>query len=520
MYDVMIEKIRFAPLFVLLLFMQFFSLSFTVAEGVENGSIYGIVFIDNMEIEGTKVILQKLGSELNLTVSELSTDLDGRFVFHNVTLNSEYILTSTVNGYTHSRFFEMNDTEEQFIFNFSGRLEVRVTSPDGSGVEGQLLKLYNLMGVNELNSTTDVNGIGVFEHLDINDTYYVLMNYRKIPYSFMTKLKEKNHELEIQTIKSTMNDDDFQVEFQHLIIQSDGDEIKVWEVINMQNIGDKIFNTSWLKGWIPANSYDLTHDSMDCCFQIFDTGDFIFDPMSPLFPSDKTRLSLNYKIEALKPKQIIEKRIIYDTNRIIILVEKLPKIEIEPLIGVVKLGSEVFGNSEYIELEGTKLKAGDLIQIRFITKISILEFLPNIDQTWNIVKLIIPFGLFAFVFVTYIRKDELEKLEKEKWMLYVKLADAEINLVEGEITSNEFREIEHAIKKDLDEIISEIQEIEEELDKVNESYKFEYERELLDEVKHIINIDFKDGFLSKESYNKILSKYEEKKKRLLACTET
>jgi hypothetical protein len=428
-------------------------------------------------------------------------------------LKSEYILTLRQEGYNHSKYIHLNDSEKQLNFNFTGRLEVQTKAPDGLGINNQLIRLYNSLGQNLLNTTTDLTGLGAFEALDIYDTYYVSLSYCRIPYSTIATFKEKTLKLEIQTLESTTSDDDFHVAFQHVIVQEEENQLSVWEVLTMQNYGNKVFNTSWLKGWIPAGSYDLTHDTMDCCFQWFDTGDYKFDPMIPLFPADTTRLSLNYKMEYNKPKQIIEKKIIYDTDTLFILVKKLPDVYVEPLAGVEQTGIETYGENEYFIFEGTGLKIGDLVQIKLTTKVSVLEMIPNLDEIWNIVKIVLPIGLLSYIFITHIKKNELEKLEEDKWRTIERLVDLEIDLIDLEISSEEFKEVEKTIQEDFDEIFERIHEIRIEQD--DNQIEYNPSLELIEAVTHLINVEYEGNHLSEKSYIKILSKYEEKKKQII-----
>ncbi|NIN52496.1 MAG: hypothetical protein GTN80_05325, partial [Nitrososphaeria archaeon] len=73
-----------------------------------------------------------------------------------------------------------NDTQRA-DFRFTGSLEVEVRLPDGTAAVNVTLQLYTVMGINEVNATTDSRGIGVFEQLDAEDPYNVYMIHEGVP---------------------------------------------------------------------------------------------------------------------------------------------------------------------------------------------------------------------------------------------------------------------------------------------------------------------------------------------------
>jgi len=148
-------------------------------------------------------------------------------------------------------------------------------------------------------------------------------------------------------LETPTSDADVKVPLHHVIVSQEGDDLGFWEAIDYLNAGETVFNTSWLSGWMQPGAFDISHTSMDCCIQFSEEGPYTFDPMDPLFPGDVYLLEISYRVEAKVPTQVIEKKIVYDTEALYFLVQQAPKFTAESLEGLELLSVETYGDLEY-----------------------------------------------------------------------------------------------------------------------------------------------------------------------------
>jgi hypothetical protein len=310
-------------------------------------------------------------------------------------------------------------------------------------------------------------------------------------------------------LESTQSDEDFQVAFQHIIISGEKSHLSIRETITVQNTGGKVFNTSWLQGSIPENAYDISHNTMDCCIQFYQTGDYEYDPMAPLFPNDSYSLSLNYKLDANTPTQNIEKRVIYNTDNIFFLIKKTEKISAESITGVNLVGVETYGENEYYFFEGSSLKAGDIIQIRLSTKVSILERILVSRDIFDKFQIVIPliFVVFFFVYQNW-KKSHIMSEEKETELIEA-LVDAEIEFLKGEISLEELGLLREEAESASFEILNEMNE--RNPNKTPESrmtlLKTAAFQRVAEKVLETIIEDLEEEYISEENYQIIYDKY-------------
>jgi hypothetical protein len=490
------------------------------AQNENNGTIIGIVSFENITVENAQVTLYRLGLDENIVLDETITDSKGHYMFANLSKTTEYMIQVSLEGMRHSKYLLLNNSSE-VNFDFSGRLTVQVSSVDDLDLEGLEVNLYNIFGVIESNTTLDYNGFSIFEPLDIQDTYYISLEHQRIPYTVIAEFGNKTlTEIQIEILESTKSDEDFQVAFQHIIVSEEGSDLRLRETVTVQNMGGKVFNTSWLMGWIPEGAFEVTHNTMDCCIQFFQSGDYTFDPMEPMFPSDTYSLSLSYKLKANIPNQIIEKNLIYDTERMFFLIEKTDKLTAESVNGVDLVSIEPYGESEYYFFEGTNLIAGELVQIMLKTQVSIFEQISKTIQVLDGYQLAIPIILVALFFVYQNRKNELEKLEGKESDLIEALVDAEIEYLEDEITFEELQIIREEAREASSEILEKLQELNpEEYSEVGlHSFEITSECRVVERVIDFITVDYEEEYISRDLFQKIYTKYDEKRKYL--CTNT
>jgi hypothetical protein len=457
-----------------------------------------------------EVILFRLTREGSHFVDETVSNSDGNYVFTNLTQTSEYLVKVVFNDILHSKYVLLdNFTEENFTF--SGRIKVQVIGFDEINRDRLELKLNNIFGENVANTTTDSEGIGIFESIDFQDTYYVSLDYRKITFTGLVDFENKSFtETQIEIFESTQSDEDFQVAIQHIIISEENSELSVRETITVQNTGGKVFNTSWLQGWIPESAYDISHNTMDCCIQFYPSGDYAYDPMAPLFPNASYGLSLNYKLEAITPTQNIEKKVIYDTEKIFFLLKRTEKIEAENITGVNLVGVESYGENEYYLFEGSALSAGDLIQIRITTEVSILERISVNPDVLDDFQIFIPLIFVILFFLYQKRKNRLSSTQVMENEFIEALVDAEVEFLEGEISIEELEQIKEEAESAFFKILeNQEKEITEQDESRMTSLMNRTRQKVADRVLETISEDLKEKYITKETYQIIYTKYKE-----------
>jgi hypothetical protein len=505
-------------LFLFIVLIQInFTIPFSNAENEENGIISGSIIVENKAFEGAKVILKEVGNKANQAYRETMTNSEGKYVFENVSLAKAYKLEGIFGETNHTKMISMDNLTQRANFIFNGRLETQVLLPNGTAVGNLQLKLLNNLGLNELNSTTDTMGIGIFELLDVKDTYYVSLVYQRIPYYKEVSFELSNlTKIVIDLLEATTSDRDFEVYNHHVIINGQESELIFWESASYYNMGNKIFNTSWLNGWFPAEAYDITHDSMDCCIQFSDGGDYTFDPMDPLFPGEDYELALSYKLQTTVPKQILEKRIIYDTGKMYYFLQKSPDVTVEALENLEYMGTERFGDTEYLRFEGSNLIAGDLVRLKLSTKVSAVNLILKNQFIWGSIVLGLPLGLMSYLFKTKKESESQGSLEKQQESIFKDLVKAEKDLKKQKITPKEFEKLKSRYKKRSIKILKKINKIE-----TPSLSKKEGAPDLYSELKSVeivinrITADYENGDLSEKSYKSIVSKYEEKREQLI-----
>jgi hypothetical protein len=380
-----------------------------IADNTGYPQIIGTVLSSDGPIEGARMVLSAWSGDLP-SLQEVATGPNGSFMFVNLTYGSDYSLEASFNGIRHSKPVHVANDTQRVDFRFTGSLEVEVILPHGSAAEEVTLQLYTIMGINEVNATTDSRGIGVFEKLDAEDPYYVYLIHEGVTYSKIIGFDDPTtSKIGIQILETTTSDADMKVSLHHIIVSQEEDNLAFWEAADYLNTGETVFKTSWLKGWMQPDGFDITHNSMDCCTQFSEEGPYIFDPMDPLFPGDWYTLEISYLAETKVPTQIIQKKIVYDTKALYILVEKTPKAMAENLKGLELQSVENYGGHEYYLFKGSELKAGDIVSLRLKTELTVFEFLFGNPLIWGSLLLLIPAG--AVVYIVAFRKKKEDPTE-------------------------------------------------------------------------------------------------------------
>jgi hypothetical protein len=494
----------------------------TIAENDENPRIVGVVSSRRGPVEGAKVVLTALTGDLP-SIREVATGLNGSYAFVNLTYGSDYSVEAAFNGTRHSKTIKTTNNTQSVDFRLTGRLEVEVILPDGAAAVDVTIHLYTVMGINEANVTTNSAGVGVFEQLDVDDPYEVYLIHERVPYTKITGFDDSTtSKIEIKILGTTTSDADVKVPLHHVIVSQEGDNLGFWEAIDYINAGDTVFNTSWLSGWMQPGAFDMSHNSMDCCIQFSEEGPYTFDPMDPLFPGDVYLLEISYKAEAKVPTQVIEKKIVYDTEALYFLVQKVPKFTAESLEGLELLSVETYDDFQYYYFKGSELKAGDVVRLRLKTELTVLDVLSGNPLIWGSLLLLIPAG--AVVYVVAFRKakgDLMEDLEQEKRELFSGLAEAEKNFNEGKITRDEFEKLQKEFKERSIQVLKEINKrkpgkkarviSKTSVDERSETTDLLSELKAVDSILRELRSDFEGGAITEDSYERISARYHERR---------
>jgi hypothetical protein len=416
----------------------------------------------------------------------------------------------------HSKDILIENMTNQVDFSFTGRGEVQLNLYDGSVASGVEVSLYNYLEVKEANSITDSMGLAVFEELNVHSDYFLSFLHKNVPYSNVLSFNDSYvSPIVFNILEGTTDDEDFKVFNHHVVINTRGSGLNYWEQATYFNMGYQVFNTSWLNGWIPADATDITHDTMDCCIQFLGQGDITFDPMDPLFPEDYFSIELKYSQSVKVPTQLIEKKVIYDTETMFFLIEEKEDVTFEAIENIEYNGIETFGDTRYLRFEGTNLIAGDIIRLEMNTNVSVFDLISSNPLIWGPIVLGVPMGLI-YLYVNNKEDSSISDLEDEKREIFESLARAERDLEEHKITKKDFEKLRVRYKRKTIQILKKIYKSQNSRT-TQEEKSLDYISDLkaVEAVITSINKDREDGTLSEDSYQAIISKYELKRINLI-----
>jgi hypothetical protein len=480
------------------------------------GSLNGFITGPKGAIEGAKVSLRSEGTSLGHASIDFITGSDGSYSFEDLVISNGYIVSILFDQTNHSRVIFIEDATNQANFSFTGRADVQLDVYDGSVAGGVEVSVFNYLNGNEVNSTTDSRGLAVFEGLNINSDYYLGFFHRGLQYyEEFTFNGSDTSQIFIEILEGTKSDEDFKVFNHHVVIYTGGSELRYWDQVAYYNMGDQVFNTSWLNGWIPADATDITHDTMDCCINFLGQGDYTFDPMDPLFPDDYFSIELEYTQEVKLPTHIIEKKVIYDTASMFFLIEEKEDVTVEAIENLVYRGVETFGDARYLAFDGTTLTAGDVIKLEMRTKVTVFDRISGNSLIWGPVVLGIPMGLI-YLYVSKRKDTSTGELEDEQQEIFESLAQAERDLKAHRIKRKEFEKLKARYKRRSIKVLKKIKKAQQApVAQMEEPPDELSDLKAVEAVIKSIKNDFETGDLSEESYKAIVSKYEEKRTYLI-----
>jgi len=401
-------------------------------------------------------------------------------------------------------------------FNLTGTINVNVIHINGSQVSNLPIKLENPPGTILVNATTDSNGKYAFEHLGLNDTYWIILVYEGVPYyKDFSFTNGSSAQLNIVVYETTRSDENIVVNAYQVLIQTSEDLLIVSEYITYENVGINVFNNSRLSVWLPRDMHDFSSSIMDCCIQVYEEG-AIFDPMDPIMPGQKYSLSMSYYLDVVSSDYVFIKKIEYNTEAFHLFVEDIGDIQEIRAPGLENQGTVTLDDIEHTFFMGSDLEAGIYLAVNLV------GVGPSFDFMNQLVGIILVSMIPAFL-VSYsiIRrkskgKTSVEDLEAKKRAIFNKIIQLESDYESGDISENSFENLRSKYRKRVIELMQLIDE--------SKSHQSQSQQHLSDqriEEKSLLSTlekveeDFKKGLISEEGYQKIKAVYEKRRIKVL-----
>jgi len=531
MIEIMARKVSGSIRLTLLLFLMVLSSVVSVsAQESDQALIVGSISSGGLPMEGMEIVVNMAMGENYIPIANTTTDSEGVFEIFKDYFGNSFILEFEYGGILHLDSFI--STNETYIvdFDLAGGVEYVVLDLDGRGIEGLHVNLVNKIGYTVGHAETDSSGSGRFEGLNLGDPFMITLNYEGVPYSESFDLvNSTTASVEMQLLEITTSDEDIDAYMHHLIIEMDGEYLNIWEGFTFRNLGDQIFNNSWLKIWLPPEAEEVTSAVMDCCVQNTDEG-ILIDPMDPLFPNGTFETNVEYKIMAKSSKQVLSTRMEYYTPSFLYLIKSMPGVTIENPVGIIFDSERDLGGTDYLIYRGINLTAGETVSVQFTGLVSLTDVILRNPIVWAGGLLLAPVALLVYFFVlkkdggskkpkkppvTPLRKisaspeseDESlttgessnEDLEAERNAVRSVLEKIEEDYRKGEIPKDAYRTLKSKYRDNLEELESEL----------GSSLQDEEQEDLTAEEVAIRSVlekvasDHEKGLLSKRAYNRL-----------------
>jgi hypothetical protein len=538
MIGIMARKVSGSIRLTLLLFLMVLSSVVLVsAQESEQALIVGSILTSGLPVEGVEVVVNMAMGETYVPITNTSTDSEGVFEIFEDFFGNTFLIEFEYGGILHLDYFVSTNETYRVDYDLAGSVEYVVLDLEGQGIEGLHVNLVNKIGYTVGHVETDSSGKGRFEGLNLRDPFVIAFNYAGVPYSESFDLVNSTiASVEMQLFEITTSDENIDAYMHHLIIELDGEYLSIWEGFTFRNLGDQIFNNSWIKIWLPPEAEEVTSDVMDCCVQNTDEG-IVVDPMDPIFPNGTFETNVEFKIKAKSSKQVLTTRMEYDTPSFLYLIKSMPGVIIENPVGLTFDSERDLGGTDYIIYRGTALAAGETVSVQFTGLVSWTDALMRNQIVWAGGLLIAPVALLVYFFVlkkdggskepeqpqaTFIRKasdslesedepptaDEssIEDLEAERKALISVLEKIEEDYHKGEIPKDAYRSLKSRYRDNLEEIEAELGTSQPD----EEQEDLKAEESALRSVLEKIASDHDKGLLSKRAYNRLKDRYEER----------
>ena len=522
----------------LLLLIVSISVAPASAQESDQALIVGSISSGGLPVEGVEVIVNMAMGENYIAIFNVTTDSEGRFEIVEDLFGNSFLLEFQYGGIVHlDAFVSVNETYT-VDFDLAGGLEFVVLGLDGRGVAGIHVNLVNKIGYTVGHVETDSSGSGNFAGLNIGDPYMLSFDYEGVPYSELFDfVNSTTASVELQLLETTTSDESIDAYMHHLIIEMDGEYLSIWEGFTFRNLGDQIFNNSWLKIWLPREAEEVISDVMDCCVQNTDEG-ILVDPMDPIFPAGTFDTNVEFKIKAKSSKQVLATRMEYDTPSFLYLIETMPGVTIENPVGLTYDSERNLAGTDYIIYRGTDLTAGETVSVQFNGLVSWTDVIMRNPLVWAGGLLLAPAALLVYFFV--LKKDgsleepeqppvaplsevsdtplseekespsagetAIEDLEAERNALRSVLDKIEEDHRKGEVPDEAYRTLKSRYSDNLKEIEAELQS----LPADDEQEDLIAEESAIGSVLDKIASDHDNGLLSEKAYNRLREKYAER----------
>ena len=500
--------------------------------------IVGSISSGGLQVEGLGIIVNMVMGETYIPVSNATTDSEGRFEVFEDLFGNTFLLEFEYGGIAHFEAFVSVNETYTLDLDLSGSLDFKILGLEGAGLEGVEVVLVNKIGYLVGDIVTVATGSGHFEGLNIEDPFRLVFDSDGVPYSQVFDFaNETAASVELQVLGTTTSDEGMELYMHHVIVEMEGEYLSVWEGITFRNLGDQIFNNSWLKIWLPPEAEEIDSDVMDCCVQNTEEG-IVVDPMDPIFPAGTYETTVEYKIKAKTGAQVLSKRMEYDTISFYYFVENVPGVTIESTVGLTYEGERTLAGTDYLTYKGSALQAGETASVQFKGLVSWTDALMKNPILWAGGLLVAPVALLVYFFV--LKKDKgseepelppmaplseisdtprsvdeespsagessIEDLQAERNALRSVLVKIEEDHRNGEISNEAYRTLKSRYRDNLEEIEAELRSPPAD----DEREDLTAEESAIGSVLEKIASDHDKELLSERAYNRLRERYEER----------
>jgi hypothetical protein len=401
--------------------------------------------------------------------------------------------------------------------NLTGILNVNISHINGSQVSNLPIKLENQLGTIVVNATTNSNGNYVFDYLGLNDTYWVSLVYKGVPYyKGYSFTNGSSAQLDIMVYEVTRSDEDIVITAHQVLIQTSENLLSVHEYLTYENDGIKVFNNSRLIVWFPQEIRDFSSSIMDCCIQIFEDG-AVFDPMDPIMPGQQYFMSMSYYLDVASSDYTFRKKTDYSTKAFHLFVADNENIKVTSVSGLEDQGSITLDDIDHTFYTGFDLEAGIFLGVNLVGLGSSFNFM---NQIGGIILIsLIPTFLVSYSFMRGKRmgKASTEDLASKKRGIFKKIIQLESDYEAGDVSENRYENLQSKYRKRVMQLMQLIDE-----SRLHQSQSQQYLLEQRIEKRSLMSTlekleeDFKNGLISEEGYQKIKTMYE---KRMIKVIE-
>jgi hypothetical protein len=409
-----------------------------------------------------------------------------------------------------------NIATSEVDINLTSTLNVNVIHINGSQVSNLPINLENPPGTIIVNATTNSNGKYAFEHLGLNDTYWVTLVYEGVPYyKEFSFVNESSAQLNIVVYEATRSDEDIVITAHQVFIGTSENLLNVIEYLTYENVGINVFNNSLLSIWLPQEMHDFSSSIMDCCIQIYQDG-ALFDPMDPIIPGQQYTMWMNYYLDVVSSEYTFRKKTEYNTDAFHLFIENKEEIKEMSASGLEDQGIITIADIEHTFFIGSDLEAGIYLAVNFVGLGSPIDFMSQIVGI--ILISMIPTFLVSYSIIRRKRKGKtsVEDLEAKKRGVFKKIIQLESDYESGDISKNSYENLRTKHRKRVIQLMQLIDESRSHQSQSQQhlSDKRIEERSLLSTLQKLEE-DFKNGLISEEGYQKIKAMYEKRRIKVM-----